>query len=90
MADKVYNSALFGQEFPLDLALVDRIEIVRGPARALYGSNAILATVNVITREPAQGLAAGVDGGSNRERSFHGAVDQSLGAAHLLVAGSYY
>ncbi len=34
----------------LPLELVDRIEIVRGPASALYGANAFLGAVNILTR----------------------------------------
>ncbi len=32
--------------------IVERIEIVRGGGSALYGSNAIAGTINIITREP--------------------------------------
>jgi iron complex outermembrane receptor protein len=32
---------------------VERVEIVQGPLSALYGANAFIATVNVITRDPA-------------------------------------
>ena len=35
----------------LSTANVDRIEIVRGPQSALYGSNAIGSVVRVVTRE---------------------------------------
>ena len=34
------------------LPLIDRIEIVRGPTSALYGSDAIGGVVNIITRKP--------------------------------------
>jgi iron complex outermembrane receptor protein len=49
------NDMLYGQnglthEFPVDVDLIDRMEIVRGPTSALYGSNAFFAVVNVITR----------------------------------------
>jgi outer membrane receptor protein involved in Fe transport len=39
----------FGEEL-IPLELVDRVEIIRGPASALYGANAFLGVVNVITR----------------------------------------
>jgi outer membrane receptor for ferrienterochelin and colicins len=52
--DSVYDGALLGTEFPVDLALVDRIEVIRGPGSALYGTSAFLAVVNVITKKGAQ------------------------------------
>ena len=47
--DGVFDQAMIGSEFPLDINLVDRIEVVPGPGSALYGGNAYLAVVNVIT-----------------------------------------
>ncbi|WP_163988043.1 TonB-dependent receptor plug domain-containing protein [Pyxidicoccus caerfyrddinensis] len=45
-----------GLEF-IPMRVIERIEVVRGPASALYGANAYLAVVNVITRQPsADGL----------------------------------
>ncbi|WP_164012829.1 TonB-dependent receptor plug domain-containing protein [Pyxidicoccus trucidator] len=40
-----------GLEF-IPMRTIERIEVVRGPASALYGANAYLAVVNVITRQP--------------------------------------
>jgi outer membrane receptor for ferrienterochelin and colicins len=34
--------------------IVDRVEVVRGGGSALYGSNAIAGTVNIITKEPVE------------------------------------
>lgn len=34
----------------VELADVDRIEVVRGPSSPVYGANAFIATVNIITR----------------------------------------
>ncbi|MEW6983407.1 TonB-dependent receptor plug domain-containing protein [Colwelliaceae bacterium 6471] len=38
-----------GQEL-IPMALVERIEVIRGPVSALYGANAFLAVVNIVTK----------------------------------------
>ena len=48
--DPVYDGGPTGREFPLDMALVERIEFIPGPGGAVYGQNAMFGVVNVITR----------------------------------------
>jgi outer membrane receptor protein involved in Fe transport len=43
--------AFLGPEF-IPVETIERVEVAKGPLSALYGANAFLATVNVITREP--------------------------------------
>ena len=50
--DEVYHQAPIGFDFPLDLRLVERVEVIRGPSQAIYGNNAFLLVINVITRTP--------------------------------------
>lgn len=38
----------------IPLSAVERIEVIRGPASALYGADAFLATVNVVLRKPSE------------------------------------
>jgi len=55
--DVVYDSAVTGRAFPLDLDLIERIEFIPGPGGAVYGQNALFGVINVVTRN-----GAGVDG----------------------------
>ena len=51
--DVVYDAALLGREFPLDMDLIERIEFIPGPGGAVYGQNAMFGVINVITRSGA-------------------------------------
>ncbi len=52
--DNIYDQAMIGTEFLLDLDLIERIEVIRGPGSSLYGSNAFFAVINVITRSASE------------------------------------
>jgi outer membrane cobalamin receptor len=65
----------FGGAFylePLPADGVERIEVSRGPASALYGSNAVTGVINVISRrgEGPPKFSALMEGGSNSTRRF--------------------
>jgi outer membrane receptor for ferrienterochelin and colicins len=49
--DPIYDMAPVGTDLPIDVESIDRVEIVRGPGSSLYGTNAILAVVNLITKQ---------------------------------------
>lgn len=53
--------AVHGGDLPVAIEDIERIEVVRGPNAAVYGSNAFLAVINVVTQSAAQaqgGLAS--------------------------------
>jgi outer membrane cobalamin receptor len=56
-------------ELPIALEEIARVEIIRGPGSALYGANAFVGVVNIITRHPGEGPAAyaRVGGGSGKQ-----------------------
>jgi outer membrane receptor protein involved in Fe transport len=63
------NEGIWGSapiELPIDLASLDRIEIVRGPGSALYGTGAVFGVINLVTRSGATiaGAQAALHGGS--------------------------
>ncbi len=56
-------TSFIGAEY-IPVEAIERVEIAKGPLSALYGANAFLATVNVITRRPTTGTHVEVAGRS--------------------------
>jgi iron complex outermembrane receptor protein len=48
--ENVFDLAYIGEEFSVDVDLIERVEVIRGPSSAIYGSNAFFAVINVVTR----------------------------------------
>lgn len=48
--DPIYQSGFIGNEMVVDIDLIERVEIIRGPGHTLYGANAMMAVVNVVTK----------------------------------------
>lgn len=74
------SAASFDHAVTLEPLLLDRVEVVRGPAALLYGGNAVGGVVNAIDgRIPQQGLA----------RPFEGAVDLRYDSVNDENAGAF-
>ncbi|UCG72395.1 MAG: TonB-dependent receptor [Chromatiales bacterium] len=61
----------------LSLDAVQRIEIVRGPQSAIYGSDALSGVVNVITKGGGDALSATVEGEFGGDEYQHGLLELS-------------
>lgn len=90
--DNVYDQAFLGHDFLLDVDLIDRIEIVRGPSSPVYGANAFFGVINVITRSGKDfkrgELSAGAGSGRSAEgRATLGGVLENGGDFLLSVSG---
>jgi outer membrane receptor protein involved in Fe transport len=91
--DAVYDQAPIGDDFPLDMDLVERIEYVPGPGSAVYGSNALFGVVNVVTKQGSdidgtQVAAAAGSFGEKRARATYG-WHGANGADLVLSASSF-
>ena len=73
-------------------SLVERMEIVKGPASSLYGSEAIGGLINIITKSPHQAPVLSIDviGNSWSEWNVDLGIKNKLGKAASLLTGFNY
>jgi outer membrane receptor for ferrienterochelin and colicins len=91
--DNLYDQAFVGTEGIVDVDLIDRVEIIRGPGSSLYGSNAFFAVVNVITRsgkdlKGVEASAAASSYATNQERLTYG--DKYTNGLEAIISGTGY
>ena len=90
--DNIYDQAYIGEEFNVDVDLIDRVEVIRGPSAALYGSNAFFAVINVVTKQASslqggEAVASAASFGTNAGRMSYGRAFAN--DAGILVSASY-
>lgn len=90
--DNIYDDAMIGTEFPIDIDLIQRIEIIRGPVSSLYGSNALFAVINIFTKQgrDLQGLQLSSGEASYNTTQGRISYGRRLGQIEFLISGSFY
>jgi iron complex outermembrane receptor protein len=90
--DDVYDEAMLGTEFPIDIDLIQRIEIVRGPVSSLYGSNALFSVVNIITKQAQDlnGLELSSEAASFNAYQGRISYGRQLKQLQFVISGSFY
>lgn len=65
----------------LNMSNVERIEIVKGAASSLYGSNAVGGVVNIISKMPAEPWTVNLNGryGAYNEQRYGGTIGFNVG-----------
>ena len=89
------NFVQWARQFPI--SNVQRIEIVYGPSSTMYGANAFLGVVNIITRDPIDlvgigksvGVRADVGAGSFNTQYLDLTVSGRAGNMHFSVTGRH-
>ncbi|HXX64203.1 MAG TPA: TonB-dependent receptor [Bacteroidota bacterium] len=85
---------LFGHPLPDSYLSQDaeRVEVIRGPASMLYGTNAMGGVVNIITRKAEQNgveFTGGASRGSFNTQEYNGGLGYSSGRFNILVSGDH-
>ena len=70
-------------DLPIDIGDIERIEAIRGPNAATYGSNAFSGTINIITRHPAADAGTRVSATLGEEDTKIASLSHS-GSGHEL------
>lgn len=74
----------------LDPAMVERIEVVKGPASSMYGSNAMGGAINIITRRPDGPLSGRITAGYGTFNTFTGRASLGQNFSSDDDKGFYY
>jgi outer membrane receptor for ferrienterochelin and colicins len=91
--DNIYDQASIGTDFPLDVDLIDHVEIIRGSGSSLYGSNAFFGVINVITKSgrDIEGMEVSGEAGSfNTYKGRFSYGNQFQNGLEMVLSGSYY
>jgi outer membrane receptor for ferrienterochelin and colicins len=91
--DNIFDAAPFGTEFPIDVDLIDRVEVIRGPNSSLYVASAFLGVINIITKRGRDLQKVSVAGQVASYGSYQGRVsygDKLNNGLQLLLSGSFY
>lgn len=89
--DNIYSASSVGTEFCLDLDVIDRIEVIRGPGSSIYGTNAMFGVINIITKTTSE--RASIEGATGPDGLRSGRFVASGGATSPLkwmISGSEY
>ncbi|MEO5995984.1 MAG: TonB-dependent receptor [Chitinophagaceae bacterium] len=91
----IYNylkGGTFWETLPVDLNDIEKIEVVRGPAAALYGPNAVSGVINIITRQPQKEglyLVANAKQGGNQSFINNASVGYQSNKWNMVASGNY-
>ncbi len=91
--DNVNESAFVGTEFVIDVDLIEKVEVIRGPSSSLYGSNAFFGVINIITKRgrSLKGLEVSSEAGNfNTYKGRLSYGSQFGNNLEILLSGSIY
>lgn len=91
--NNIYDQAPIGRDFPLDIDLIDRVEVIRGPSSSLYGTSAFFGVINVITRQGRDLKTVEASGSAGSQESYSGRLSYGSkfpGGLEMLLSASRY
>ena len=87
--ENIFASAPVDSVFPLDIGLIERIEVIRGPSASVYGGDAMFGVINVVTRSgQSVGSEASLSLGSGANRRLRASWGGQVGGNDVLISAT--
>ncbi len=77
----------------IDIDLIERVEIVRGPSSTIYGTNAFFGVINIITRTPEDVGGAEIEANAAEYDTYQGRASfgqKFENGSELLISGTKF
>ena len=84
-----FNGGIFWETLPISVEDIERIEVIRGAASALYGTNAMNGVIHFITKRPnaEQGAKVSVVAGNKNTRIAHLSLEKKMSDHAVRLSG---
>lgn len=88
--ENIYSAVPVDSAFPLDISLVERIEVLRGPSASTYGGDSMFGVINIVTRSGSDMRhgEAELSIGSGREMQLRTSWAGEVSGSELLLSAT--
>lgn len=93
MNENLFDAGTLGLDAFIDVDMIERVEVVRGPGSAIYGSNAFFGVVNIVTRNGGTINGAEVSSEVATFDTYKGRFtygDRFKNGVELALSGTYF
>jgi outer membrane receptor for ferrienterochelin and colicins len=91
--DNIFDSFYTDEGFPVDVDVIERVEVVRGPSSSLYGTSAVFGVINVITKRGRDQKGVNIKGSYGSNDTYKTSLsygDRFNNGLEAFVTGSFY
>lgn len=91
--DNIYDSFDSSEGFPVDVDMIERIEVVRGPSSSMYGTSAFFGVINVITKRGRDQSGANIKASYGSNDAYKTSVsygDRFQNGLETFLSGTFY
>jgi outer membrane receptor for ferrienterochelin and colicins len=91
--DNLFDAFSTTEGFPVDVDIIERVEVVRGPSSSLYGTSAVFGVINVITKRGRDQHGANIKysyGSNDTHKTSASYGNRFKNGLEAFVTGTFY